>query len=84
MSYANYNNTYRRNKIVEPSQLNRLSIFLLHMQHKNSCSVASLNFNDGKKFRYCKDSGTGNSKCLMNSTEAIDAQAIERYKLLMV
>jgi len=35
-----------------------------------------LEFNDGRKFRYCKDSGTGSAKALIQCAEPIDAQQL--------
>lgn len=76
MSYSNYNNTYRRNKIVEPSQLKAAyNIFTPHDTQQYMLG-AILELNDGRMFRYCKDSGTGSAKALAQCSEPVDAQQL--------
>jgi len=59
MSYSNYDHTYRRNRIVEPSQLLAAEdIFHPHATQKYMLG-AILDLNDGRRFRYCEEDGTG-------------------------
>jgi len=39
-----------------------------------------LEFNDGRKFRYCKDSGTGVTKAFMAASEVLDAQQVSNVQ----
>jgi len=77
MSYSNYNNSFRRNKIVEPSQLKSAYNIFTPTATQKFMLGAILEMNDGRKFRYCKDNGSGLTKALMACSEPLDAQADE-------
>ncbi len=73
----NYNKSYNRDKIVEPKQLKAAyNIFTPHAVQRFALGCI-VEFSNGDMFRYCKDSGTGVGKALMNCSEPLDAQAIE-------
>jgi hypothetical protein len=79
MSYSNYDHTFgRRNRIIGPSQLvAAANIFTPTSDQKYTLGL-ELDMNDatGRWFRYCQAAGTALSKALVNSSAALDAQAI--------
>jgi len=76
MSYTNYNYSFRRNKISEPSQLTAdVNIFTPTSDQKFMLGCI-YETNDGRKFRYCKDSGTGIGQNLVVCGEPPDAQTV--------
>ena len=65
MSYTNYNYEYRRNKISEPSQLLAASDIFHPTSDQKYMLGCIFDCNDGRRFRYCEDGGSGMSKATM-------------------
>lgn len=76
MSYTNYNFDYRRNKITEPCQLLAENDIFHPTATQKFMLGCILELNDGRMFRYAKDSGTGSAKAMMQCSEPIDAQQL--------
>ncbi len=65
MSYTNYNHTFRRNRISEPSQLLAVANIFTPTIDQKLMLGCILDLNDGRRFRYIGDSGSGLSKAQM-------------------
>lgn len=76
MPFDNYYNLYRRNKIVEPSQLYDDRDIWTPTSDQKFMLGAEYWTNDGRAFRYCKDGGSGIGKALMSTSFPVDAQGV--------
>lgn len=71
-SFVNYNHEYRRNRISEPAQLvNDANIFTPTSGQKYMLGCIH-DLNDGRKFRYLENGGSGLSKGLMSKGAQIN------------
>ena len=78
MGYKYNFNTGRRNRIIGPSQLvSSANIFTPTADKKYTLGL-ELDLNDatGRMFRYCRNGAVALSKALMNTSAALDAEAI--------
>lgn len=80
MSYTNYYPNFRRNKITLPPGAridDSCDIFTPHASQKLALgTILELDDGTGRMFRYCQNGAVALSKALVNSSAALDAQAI--------
>ena len=65
MGYTNYNHSFRRSKLVEPAQSTTDANFFTPTADQKYMLGCRFELNDGRKFRYCKDSGAGITRARM-------------------
>ena len=76
MSYENYNNSFRRNKLAEPAQLlSAVDLWTPTATQKNMLGCI-FETNQGDEYRYCKNGGTALAKAVIIQAEAYDAQQV--------
>lgn len=73
MSYINYNQTYRRNRLSEPAQLLAANDFFTPTSDQKYMLGCICDLNDGRRFRYCRDGGSGITKARMSQAAAVTA-----------
>lgn len=77
MSYDNIDHRYRRNKFLEPAQFLEASNIWTPTVDQNYMLGCIYETNDGRKWRYSKDDGTGIAKNLLCLSQIPDAQTLD-------
>ena len=76
MSYTNYNNDHRRQKLAEPAQLlSRVNLWTPTADQKHMLGMI-FETNQGDEYRYCKNGATALIKAGIVQAEAYDAQQV--------
>lgn len=74
MSYDNYNNEFRRNRLDEPTELYNDRNLWTPTATQKFMLGGQFKTNIGDEFRYCKNGSTQIAKALLIAAEQIDAQ----------
>lgn len=70
MNYVNYNFDFRRNRIIEPSQMLTASNIFTPTSDQKVMLGCILDLNDGRRFRYCENAANTLYKALMLQSSA--------------